>query len=64
MDVIDRVRSLGGWVSGVRQELADARLQARAYAREHGQDPPEDLRMTWPYWSLVRALVVNTGPAR
>ncbi|GAA4497141.1 phosphoketolase family protein [Actinoallomurus oryzae] len=48
MDVIDRVPSLGGRVGNVRQEMADARLRARAYTREHGEDMPEISGWTWP----------------
>ncbi|GLY86740.1 phosphoketolase family protein [Actinoallomurus iriomotensis] len=48
MDVIDRVPSLGGRVANVRQEMADARLRARAYTREHGEDDPEISGWTWP----------------
>jgi xylulose-5-phosphate/fructose-6-phosphate phosphoketolase len=41
MDVIDRVPSLRGRVANVRQQMTDARLRARAYTREHGEDMPE-----------------------
>ncbi len=40
MDVIDRVPSLGSRAAGLRQRMADARLEARMYAREHGEDIP------------------------
>jgi xylulose-5-phosphate/fructose-6-phosphate phosphoketolase len=49
MDVIDRVPSLGGRVGNVRQEMEDARLRARAYTRQHGEDMPEISGWTWPY---------------
>jgi xylulose-5-phosphate/fructose-6-phosphate phosphoketolase len=49
MDVIDRVPSLGGRVANVRQNMADARLRARAYTREHGEDAPEISGWTWPH---------------
>jgi xylulose-5-phosphate/fructose-6-phosphate phosphoketolase len=29
--------------------MADARLRARAYTREHGQDVPEISAWSWPY---------------
>jgi xylulose-5-phosphate/fructose-6-phosphate phosphoketolase len=48
MDVIDRVPKLGTRASHLRQEMADARLRARAYAYEHGEDPPEIRDWTWP----------------
>ncbi|CAM3514607.1 phosphoketolase family protein [Mycobacterium frederiksbergense] len=40
MDVIDRVDGLGSNAAGLRQEMVDARLAARAYTREHGEDDP------------------------
>jgi xylulose-5-phosphate/fructose-6-phosphate phosphoketolase len=50
-DVIDRVPGLGGRVANVRQEMADRRLRARAYTREHGEDAPEISNWTWPHGS-------------
>ena len=47
MDVIDRVPRLGSSAASVRQDLVDARLRARAYAQEHGEDPPEISSWTW-----------------
>ena len=32
----------------LRQEMVDARSRARAYTREHGEDPPEIAGWTWP----------------
>ena len=40
MDVIDRVPTLGSRAATLRQEMSDARLAARAYTREHGEDDP------------------------
>ena len=48
MDVIDRVPSLGSRVATLRQQMADARLAARAYTREHGEDDPQITGWTWP----------------
>jgi xylulose-5-phosphate/fructose-6-phosphate phosphoketolase len=48
MDVIDWVPALGEQCAGVRQEMADARLRARAYTREMGDDIPEVRDWTWP----------------
>jgi xylulose-5-phosphate/fructose-6-phosphate phosphoketolase len=48
MDVIDRVPGLGARAAHVRQEMADRRVLARAYAQEHGDDPPEIRDWTWP----------------
>jgi xylulose-5-phosphate/fructose-6-phosphate phosphoketolase len=49
IDVIDRVPKLGSSVASLRQDLVDSRLRARAYAREHGEDPPEISGWIWPY---------------
>ncbi len=49
MDVIDRVPGLGGRAAGLRQEMVDARLWARRYTREHGEDQPSISGWTWPY---------------
>ena len=48
MDVIDRVPALGSNVAVLRQEMADARLAARTYTREHGEDDPAIAGWTWP----------------
>jgi len=47
MDVIDRMPSLGMRAATLRQQMADARLSARAYTREHGEDDPEISGWTW-----------------
>lgn len=41
MDVIDRVPGLGHRQARLRQQMVDARIEARAYARQHGEDIPE-----------------------
>ncbi len=55
MDVIDRVSDpahpahpLAERAAGLRQEMADTRLRARAYTREVGDDLPEVRDWTWP----------------
>jgi len=48
MDVIDRVPGLGERAAGLRQRMQDARLQARAYTRQFGEDPVEVRDWTWP----------------
>jgi xylulose-5-phosphate/fructose-6-phosphate phosphoketolase len=48
MDVVDRVPSLGSRAALLRQEMSDARLAARAYTREHGEDDPAISGWTWP----------------
>jgi xylulose-5-phosphate/fructose-6-phosphate phosphoketolase len=47
MDVIDRVPSVGATAAELRQRMADARTAARAYTREHGEDPPEVSGWVW-----------------
>ena len=48
MDVIDRVDFLGSNAANLRQQMSDARLAARAYTREHGEDDPAITDWTWP----------------
>jgi xylulose-5-phosphate/fructose-6-phosphate phosphoketolase len=48
VDVLDRVPGLGVRTAGLRQEMADARLRARIWTREHGEDPLEIRDWTWP----------------
>jgi xylulose-5-phosphate/fructose-6-phosphate phosphoketolase len=47
MDVIDRVDGLASKAAGLRQRMADARLSARRYTREHGEDDPAIANWTW-----------------
>ncbi len=47
MDVIDRVPGLGSSAAGLRQEMVDARLAAKRYTREHGEDDPAITGWTW-----------------
>ncbi|MCV7206785.1 phosphoketolase [Mycolicibacterium peregrinum] len=47
MDVIDRVAGLAVKAAGLRQEMVDARLAARSYTREHGEDDPAIADWTW-----------------
>jgi xylulose-5-phosphate/fructose-6-phosphate phosphoketolase len=48
IDVIDRVPGLTNRAAHVRQEMEDARLRARLYTREHGEDDPAISGWTWP----------------
>ncbi len=48
MDALDRLPQVPGR-GRVRQELSDARLRARAWTREHGDDHPDISGWTWPY---------------
>ncbi len=47
MDVIDRVQGLASQAAVLRQRMADARLAARIYTREHGEDDPQITGWTW-----------------
>ncbi|WP_343603047.1 phosphoketolase family protein [Mycobacterium sp.] len=47
MDVIDRVDGLAGRAAILRQQMADSRLAARRYTREHGEDAPDIVGWTW-----------------
>lgn len=47
IDVIDRVPGLATREAELRQEMQDARLRARQYTREHGEDIPEVAEWTW-----------------
>jgi xylulose-5-phosphate/fructose-6-phosphate phosphoketolase len=48
MDAIDLVPGLSIAQTKLRQKMADTRLRARHYTREHGEDPPEVRDWTWP----------------
>ncbi len=47
VDVIDRVPGLADRAGHLRQEMEDARLRARAYGREHGEDDPDIAGWSW-----------------
>jgi xylulose-5-phosphate/fructose-6-phosphate phosphoketolase len=47
MDVIDRVPGLAESAAVLRQRMLDARLRARAFTREFGEDAPEVSDWTW-----------------
>ncbi|WP_052542834.1 phosphoketolase family protein, partial [Cryobacterium roopkundense] len=47
MDVIDRVPGLGARAGLLRQQMQDARLHARQYTRDHGEDAPEITDWAW-----------------
>ena len=48
IDAIDRVPQLAERGAHLRQEMTDARLAARNYTREHGDDLPEVSDWVWP----------------
>jgi xylulose-5-phosphate/fructose-6-phosphate phosphoketolase len=43
------VPSLGSRAADLRQQMVDARLAARQYTREHGEDDPAIAGWTWPH---------------
>jgi len=47
IDVLDRVPGLAAREARFRQELEDARLRARQYTRDHGEDIPEVAEWSW-----------------
>jgi xylulose-5-phosphate/fructose-6-phosphate phosphoketolase len=49
IDVLDRVPGLAQREAHFRQDMVDARLQARAYTREHGEDDPAIRDWVWPF---------------
>ena len=48
IDVIDHVHWLRASQAGLRQRMVDARIRARQYTREHGEDLPEVRDWVWP----------------
>jgi xylulose-5-phosphate/fructose-6-phosphate phosphoketolase len=49
VDVVDRVPGLAASAAHLRNEMMEARLQARLWTRDHGDDPPEIRDWTWPF---------------
>jgi xylulose-5-phosphate/fructose-6-phosphate phosphoketolase len=47
IDVIDRVPGLGTRAAALRQDLVDARLRAREWTRQHGEDIADVVQWTW-----------------
>ena len=47
IDVLDRVPGLATRTGPLRQEMQDARLRARQYTRDHGEDIPEVTEWAW-----------------
>ncbi|HKT43640.1 MAG TPA: phosphoketolase family protein [Gaiellaceae bacterium] len=48
IDVVDHVPGLGEREAHLRQDMEDARLRARLWTREHGEDAPDIRDWTWP----------------
>ena len=61
MDVLDRVPGLGARYAGLRQRMQDARVTARLYTREHGEDLPEVENWTWIDSVVGDVKGANTG---
>jgi xylulose-5-phosphate/fructose-6-phosphate phosphoketolase len=47
IDTLDRVPGLAEREAALRQDMQDARIRARAYTRQHGEDIPEVNEWTW-----------------
>ena len=47
IDVLDHVPTLRARTAELRQQMVDARLDARRYGRENGEDPPEIANWRW-----------------
>jgi xylulose-5-phosphate/fructose-6-phosphate phosphoketolase len=63
MDVLDRVPGLASRYAGLRQRMQDARVEARLYTREHGEDLPEVENWTWADSAVGDVKGANTGAA-
>ncbi|MCR2764134.1 phosphoketolase family protein [Microbacterium sp. zg.B48] len=61
IDVLDRVPGLAGRYAGLRQRMQDARVEARLYTREHGEDIPAVAEWTWSGSAEGFAREANTG---
>lgn len=61
VDALDRVPGLAARYAGLRQRMLDARLEARAYTRAHGEDIPAVAEWTWGAGSDAGAREANTG---
>jgi len=61
IDIIDRVPGLAVRQAGLRQRMADARLAARVWTREHGEDQPDISGWSWPYDAAGNRVGATTG---
>jgi xylulose-5-phosphate/fructose-6-phosphate phosphoketolase len=48
IDVIDRVPRLSSAGAHAKERFRNRRIEYRAYAHEHGIDPPEIVGWRWP----------------
>jgi xylulose-5-phosphate/fructose-6-phosphate phosphoketolase len=49
IDVLDRLPELSVRTGELRQQMVDARLDARRYAYQYGEDPADIAEWTWPW---------------
>jgi len=61
MDVIDRTPGLAARAGLLRQQMQDARLMARQYTRDHGEDLPEVNDWSWSQRADGAAGLIETG---
>ncbi|MGV8885638.1 MAG: phosphoketolase [Microbacteriaceae bacterium] len=61
IDVLDRVPGLSEREGELRQQMQDARLRARAYTREHGEDLPEVTNWAWGDNEAAHSSFEDTG---
>jgi len=61
IDVIDRVPGLSERYGPLRQRMQDARLAARQYTRDHGEDIPAVTDWTWPGATAEHAGAASVG---
>jgi xylulose-5-phosphate/fructose-6-phosphate phosphoketolase len=47
--VLDRLPELSVRTAELHQQMGDARLDARRYAYQYGEDPPDVADWTWPW---------------
>ncbi|PSL37154.1 xylulose-5-phosphate/fructose-6-phosphate phosphoketolase [Labedella gwakjiensis] len=61
IDVLDRVPGLAARYAALRQRMTDARVEARAYTREFGEDIPSVAEWTWTHGGGTTAQTAATG---
>ena len=62
IDVIDHVHWARASQAGLRQRMVDARIRARQWTREHGEDIPEVRDWVWP--DVGETATEDGGPAQ
>ena len=63
VDVLDRVPGLATRTAELRQEMIDARYDARRYGRDHGEDPPEISTWRWGRATVSGPAASGTTPS-